>query len=123
MSTLALNSENDLYFTKNRLTILTGANTNQEILQRIKIRLKFFKDEWFLNSEHGLPYFENILGTKNIDLNILESIFREQLLDIEGVKSVIESSVDYNASNRRILYAFSIASVSNTVILNNFIVL
>jgi len=123
MSTLALNSENDLYFTKNRLTILTGANTNQEILQRIKIRLKFFKDEWFLNSEHGLPYFENILGTKNIDLNILESIFREQLLDIEGVKSVIESSVDYNASNRQILYAFSITSVSNTVILNNFIVL
>ena len=123
MSTLALNSENDLYFTKNRLTILTGANTDQEILQRIKIRLKFFKDEWFLNSEHGLPYFENILGTKNIDLNILESIFREQLLDIEGVKSVIESSVDYNASNRQILYAFSIASVSNTVILNNFIVL
>jgi len=123
MSTLALNSENDLYFTNNRITILSGSNTDEEILQRMKVRLKFFKNEWYLNSEHGLPYFENILGTKNIDLNILESIFREQLLAIEGVKEITESSVDYNENERQVIYSFSATSINNTVITDNLIVL
>ena len=123
MSTLALNSDNDLYFTDRRLTLLSGTNTDEEILQRIKVRLRFFKDEWYLNSDHGLPYFEDILGTKNIDINAVESLFREQLLDIEGVKEINESIVDYNETTRQLLYSFSAISINNTVVTDNLVVL
>jgi hypothetical protein len=123
MSTLALNSQNDLYFTNNRLVLISGSNTDEEILQRIKVRLKFFKDEWFLNSDHGLPYFDDILGSKGLDLNILESIFREQLLDIEGVKEIVESSVDYDENERQVIYSFTATSINNEVITDNLVVL
>lgn len=134
MSTLALNSNNDLYFTSSgKLVTIDDNNTDAEILQRIKIRLRFFKDEWFLNSEHGVPYFQDIvdpeasdpyiLGSKSLDLNILESIFREQILDVEGVKGLIESSVGYEAVNRKVSYFFQVVSINNTKIIDNLIVL
>ena len=123
MSTLAIDSDNDLYFTKGRLAIISSDNSDNEILQRIRIRLRFFKDEWFLNSEHGLPYFDDILGTKNISINVIESIFREQILDIEGVREIVESSTDYDGTNRQLSYKFSAVSINNTVITDNLIVL
>lgn len=134
MSTLALNSNNDIYFTsKGRLITINNKNSDEEILQRIKVRLRFFKDEWFLNSEHGLPFFQDILnpeasdpyilGSKNLDLNILESIFREQILNIEGVKKLIESSVDYDSGQRKINYYFQAVSINNTKITDNLIIL
>jgi len=134
MSTLALNSDNDIYFTSaGRLVTIDNKNSDAEILQRIKVRLRFFKDEWFLNSKHGVPYFRDIieaeasdvyiLGSKSLDLNILESIFREQILDVEGVKGLIESSVDYVGTERKITYFFQAVSINNTKITDNLIVL
>lgn len=122
MSTLALNSNNDLYFINRRLAIIPNNNSDKEILQRLKMRLKFFKDEWFLNSEHGVPYFTDILGTKSIDINIIESILRGQILNVKGVKEVTESSVDYNPSERKIDYYINLVSINNTVITEKLIV-
>jgi hypothetical protein len=123
MTTFALDSNNDLYFDNNRLVVISGSNTDEEIQQRLKMRLKFFEDEWFLNSDHGIPYFEDILGTKNVDLNIIESILREQILDVEGVREIIESSIDYDENERQVQYTINIVSINNTVITENLVVL
>ena len=123
MSTFALDSNNDLYFSNKRLAIVSGSNTDEEIAQRLRMRLKFFKDEWFLNSEHGLQYFEDILGSKNLDLNIIESIFREQILDVEGVREIVESSIDYDENEREVQYSVNIVSINNSVITENLVVL
>jgi hypothetical protein len=123
MSTFALDSNNDLYFSNKKLTIISGSNTDEEIVQRLRVRLKFFKDEWFLNSEHGLPYFEDILGNKNLDLNIIESILREQILNIEGIREIVESSIDYDENKREVHYLISIVSINNSVITENLVVL
>ena len=123
MTTLAINLDNDLYFTDRRLTIISGSNTDEEILQRIKVRLRFFKDEWYLNSEHGLPYFQDILGTKSVDINAVESLFRDQILDVEGVKELTESAIDYDGVTRKLSYSFSAVSINNTVITEDLVVL
>lgn len=123
MSTLALNSNNDFYFNNKKLAIITGNNTDEEILQRIKMRLRFFKDEWFLNSEHGLPYFQDILGTKNLDFNIVESILREQILSVQGVKEIVESSIDYDTNKRQFIYSVNLISINNTVITENLFII
>jgi len=123
MSTLALNSNNDFYFDNKKLAIITGNNTDEEILQRIKMRLRFFKDEWFLNSEHGLPYFQDILGTKNLDFNIVESILREQILSVQGVKEIVESSIDYDTNKRQFEYSVNLISINNTVITENLFII
>lgn len=134
MSTLALNSDNDIYFTNaGRLVTIADKNSDVEILQRIKVRLRFFKGEWFLNLDHGMPYFDDvldgnggsgdnaILGSKNLDNNIIESIFRREILDVEGVKGLLESSVDYDPIQRKISYYFGAVSINNTTITDNLI--
>lgn len=123
MSTLALNSDNDLYFVNNRIILISGNNSDEEILQRVKVRLKFFKDEWYLNSDHGIPYFQDILGTKNLDLNILDSIIREQVLAVEGIKEILETSVDFDADDRRVDFFFQATTINNTTISDNFIII
>ena len=77
MSGFALNKENDLYFTNGKLAFINGTNTDQEILQRIRVRLRFFQGEWYLNINHGIPYLNNILGTKQININIIDNFFRD----------------------------------------------
>jgi len=123
MSTFALDSNNDIYFVNKRLAIVSGSNSDEEIAQRIRIRLKFFKDEWFLNSEHGIPYFQDILGSKDLDFNIIESIFREQILQVQGVREIVESSIDYDKNKRKVNYLVNIISINNSVITENLVVL
>ena len=80
------------------------------------IRLRTFKTEWFLDIQHGVPYFFDILGTKNIDFNILESLLREQILSVNGIKALIQSSIDYSQSERKLIYNFQATTINNTTI-------
>lgn len=113
MTSLALNNNNDLYFTNYALTFTT--NKADEILQRVKVRLRFFEGEWFLNTAHGVPYFEKIIGQKPANLNIINDIFINELLDVDGVLSVIESELDFDSVNRKLLFSFR-AKIENDTI-------
>jgi len=117
MSTLAINSDSDVYFDDaGRLVTIAGSNSDEEILQRVEIRMRFFKGEWYLNTDHGLPYFQDILGSKTLDLNGVESLFRKAILDVEGIKELIESSIDYNGDSRKVDYFFRAVTINNTTV-------
>lgn len=121
MSTLALDKDNDLSFTNNRLVLIPGNSTDNEILQRVVMKLKFVKDEWYLNSDHGIPYFQDILGEKNIDLNIFDSILKEEILLVNGVKEITESSISFNKLSRDLEYSFSAITDNSTIITTGLI--
>ena len=70
-----------------------------------------------------MPYFQDILGTKSVDINAVESLFRDQILDVEGVKELTESAIDYDGVTRKLSYSFSAVSINNTVITEDLIVL
>lgn len=117
MSTLSINSDSDVYFDDaGRLVTIAGSNSDEEILQRVEIRMRFFKGEWYLNTDHGLPYFQDILGSKTLDLNGVESLFRKAILDVEGIKELIESSIDYNGDSRKVDYFFRAVTINNTTV-------
>lgn len=75
--------------------VLTGGDA---ILQRIKVRFRFFLGEWFLDTRLGVPYFRDIL-IKSPDLILVSAIFRQVLLTTPGVKSVASftSTPDWSA--------------------------
>jgi hypothetical protein len=117
MSTLKINSNNDVYFdSAGRLVMINGANSDEEIKQRVSIRLRAFEGEWFLNTDYGVPYFFDILGTKSLDLNIVESLLRIEILGVEGIKEIIGSSIDYDPNERKVSYTFQATTINNTVI-------
>jgi hypothetical protein len=117
MSTIKLNSSNDVYFDEfGKIVFISGINSDEEIKQRLQIKLKTFKGEWFLDTEHGVPYFFDILGTKNIDLNILESFLKSAILEVDGVKQIIQSNIDYKPKERQLIYNFQASTINNTSI-------
>ena len=103
MTALAL-KDSDFYFTNYRLTFTTS--NSEEILQRVKMRLRFFQGEWFLDTAHGIPYYQEMIGKKPANLNIVSQIFNDAILEVEGVLSMIESIIDIDNTNRKILYSF-----------------
>lgn len=77
------------------LTFVNGplprSYTTQELVevvtQRLFIRLRTFRDEWFLDTAYGVPYHQRILGKKVPKANV-DLIFQEQILAENGVKEI-----------------------------------
>jgi hypothetical protein len=67
------------YATTQELTEVVG--------QRLYIRLRTFREEWFINTEYGVPYWQRILGRK-ISKSAVDLIFQEQILAETGVQEI-----------------------------------
>jgi len=70
--------------------------TLETVAQRLKIKLRTFLGEWFLDTQVGLPYYQSILGQKNPDLAPIRSIFRSALLADPDVDSVPRCDITLN---------------------------
>lgn len=78
---IALDAFGDLLFTDGDLSFVRGAEAVQ---QSLKIRLRFFQGEWFLDVNAGLPYSTQIL-VKNPNLVALRAIYRREIEETVGV--------------------------------------
>lgn len=74
-----------------------GIVTNDdEIMQRLWIRLNRELGDWFLNTEVGLPWYQDgygILGSKPHRKNDIDLLLRRTIRETEGIKQVLK----YNA--------------------------
>lgn len=98
-----LDREGDLVLQRGDLAMVSGV---EEIAQRLRIRLRLFLGEWFLDEAAGVPYWEQILGSK-IGKPALLSIFREQLLACPGVLEVTSIDADMGAGSRDVRLTFT----------------
>ena len=57
------------------------------VAQRLRIRLLTFREEWFLDTSYGVPYFQSILGFK-IKKSAVDLIFQREILAENGVKEL-----------------------------------
>lgn len=57
------------------------------VAQRLRIRLLTFREEWFLDTGYGVPYFQRILGHK-IKKSAVDLIFQREILLENGVKEL-----------------------------------
>lgn len=94
--TIKLDVNGDFDISTGNLQILTGA---ESIAQAVRITLQFFKGEWFLNLDAGLPYFQSIL-VKNPDANQLQAIFRDAILAVPGVSALPSLTLTFDRTTR-----------------------
>ncbi len=71
-----------------------------EVSQRLHIRFQFFKGEWFLNLDEGVPYYQ-LLFVKAPSDRVIRVIFSGLIRDTEGVADVLK--LDYSISAQRTL--------------------
>lgn len=76
--------------------------------QRLKVKLLTFKGEWFLDTNYGTPYFQQIFG-KNRSKGAIDLIFRELIQDDEDVVNIIRFESEIS-SDRTYALTFSVKS-------------
>jgi hypothetical protein len=74
--------------------------------QSIRIRLLWFFNEWRLGTDFGIPYWEEVLVKKPNPLR-LRQIFREAILSVEEVESVIDLKAVINPATRVLMVTYT----------------
>lgn len=97
-----------LDLSKGRLQ-LVGTDPNAEIRQKIAVRLQFFKGEWFLDQNIGVPYFQAIL-IKNPNLPTIQSIYRQAIVSVPGVSDLRNFAFTFDAPARKLSVSFAVVT-------------
>ena len=90
------------------IAFITGP---EAVLQRVKVRFRFFLGEWFLDQRLGIPYYRDIL-IKNPDILLITTIFRRVLTTTPGVERVGSFKAQLLTAERKLLCDF-VAFLSN----------
>lgn len=91
-------------FLQNGQMVLTS-EVAEATAQRLRIRLCFFKGEWYLDQRLGIPYFSEVF-VKNPNLNRLKSMFRSVILSTEGVATVSRLKLTMDRETRAATLTF-----------------
>ena len=103
MTDILLGTDGDLDLTGNQLS-LTPDRTSS-VAQHLKIRLRFFQREWFLDTRLGIPYFERIL-VKRPNMSAVARIFREAVRETAGIKAISTFNIDFDPEVREAKVTF-----------------
>ena len=100
MSAFLLTAAGD-YALVNGSMILTDNSTTpgQEVLQQIRSNLRFFQGEYFLDTTIGIPYWQTLLK-KGVSADVIEGIYRQAILDTDGVLQINSLTLTLDNKNR-----------------------
>jgi len=92
----------DFEFSAGDMTGKTVTGDN-EVLQRVHARLERELGEWFLNTDSGLPWYQNgkgILGSNIRNKSIVDQLIRKRVLDTDGVSRVVSFNAVFSSDTR-----------------------
>lgn len=95
-----------IVFTNGLLQYVDGA---ERVRQQIEFRLSLWRGEWFLDSEFGTPYLQEILG-KQLTINGAIAAIQQQIISIDGVTGLVEFSYNFYRENRTLSVEFTAAT-------------
>lgn len=96
---ILLDGKGDLFFKESDIVL---ANS---VRQKIKIRLKWFFQEWRWDNEAGMAYFD-YLFVKNSDLDLVKEMIEEQIFNVDEVTRVNNVSIETNSLKRQALICY-----------------
>lgn len=84
------------------------------IRQRIKQRLLTIQGEWFLNTDIGLPWFDQIIG-KGAERPQISALLIREIAETEGVDAVVEFDLTLNRRTRQLVVLFRVTALSTEI--------
>src|SRR5574338_661055 len=110
---LLLDENNDLVFINGECPVTV---TQQEVVgQRLKITLQTFLEEWFLDLDVGIPYFQHIFQ-KHKDKSSVDTIFQQAILNDPGVIELLSYESTLEAASRRFALSFEVDVSDNSAL-------
>lgn len=89
--------EGDLMLVNGDFVLVRGLDA---IEQHLRVRLRFFLGEWFLDEREGVPFFRDIF-VKNPNVSLITAELRRVVTSTPGVSSCEQLTVDIDAGARR----------------------
>jgi hypothetical protein len=109
----ALDSNNDIFVQNGRIEI---ASNGGEVVQRVRTRLQFYLEEWFLDQAAGTPWLQEIF-IKPINLNNIESLIKARIALTPGVRTLLEFSLELDSQqSRKLNISFSAETTYGEII-------
>ena len=99
---IKLDANGDWSVSAGDLELVSGAAA---IVQSVKIRLAFFKGEWFLDWDAGIPYFQSVFA-KISNPQLLSDIFRKAILETVGISTIHDLTLTVDRSARTLTVSF-----------------
>jgi hypothetical protein len=83
-----------------------------QVAQHIEIRLKMIYGEWFLNTQLGVPWFEQVF-VKNPDLSAIDIIIKSVISETPEVTGIVKYSSSINRALRKLIISFEATTIYN----------
>lgn len=106
MSDIALTTDHDLDVSSLDLRLLTGADL---VRQQLLIKLRLWAGEWFLDTEFGTPYIQQVLG-KQLTLSGAVAAIRRSILEVDNVTSITSFSYAFSRIDRSLSVTFEVST-------------
>jgi hypothetical protein len=104
---LLLGPDNDLVIGTD-LQFTTGLTA---IAQACRIALQMFQDEWFLDLDAGMPYWQDILGQKpDVAIPAAGMAARDALMSVPGVTDVPILNITFDGSTRKMSIPWQVST-------------
>lgn len=103
MLDIALNTAHDMDTSTLDLMLVDGA---ARVRQQLLIKLKLWRGEWFLDTEFGTPYLQQILG-KQLTLSGALAALRKSILEVDDVRQILEFSWNFSNATRLLTVDFT----------------
>lgn len=103
MTDILLDTDGDIDTTSNALSLVTGYDA---IAQHLRIRLRTFLGEWFLDTRIGFPFFEELF-IKNPNKLVIDSRIRETVLETPGIVAVGSINYELDGATRALAITFT----------------
>jgi hypothetical protein len=98
---LALDADGDILIDADGLHFVSGL---EGVAQLCRIALQLFKEEWFLNQDAGMPWFQEILGEKFNEALVRQRV-SETLLKVTGVIAITSLKITFSNPALKITYS------------------
>lgn len=105
---------NDILISGGKLSIIS--DNARAVRQRLLIRLRTFKGEWFLDSAVGVPYFQSILR-QGVRKELVDVLLKRTILETEGVQRITSYSSTLNRQLRTYSASFSVTTLQGDSLL------
>lgn len=77
--------------------------------QRLKIKLLFFKNTYFLDMDFGIPYYEQVF-VKGTTKKLLDALFKQAIFSTPEVGSILTYRSEFDRANRKYSPVFTVVS-------------
>lgn len=109
----ALDENNDLIIESGSFKLVKDG---AEVVQKVRSNLLFYFDEWFLDTQKGVPYFEQVF-VKPVNLANVESILKSAIINTVGVQTLNNFALTYDGGSvRKLSVAFEAETIYNEII-------